>query len=232
MGPCRRRSVRLVDRDRRNGQSWGHWNVSRVGMDNFQSISDVSDLARLPAIRDPPRLERSQWKPCGLGVIAERVAAHCVPGAGVRLVPQPARGAHLPDDGPPRPGRKSRRQASVVMPPAFEGIHLRSGCWGPDWYAYVRLPPPPLRQYLVIVLLFAACYYVLAMDTSCHLDIDSFLDAYYFSLETLATVGYGACVLCGKRPGTTRRLTVACCALGAWQALRMSFSGSALRPWS
>lgn len=50
--------------------------------------------------------------------------------------------------------------------------------------------PTPV-QYLLIVLAFAAIYMGIAADSNCGMEISSLLEAYYFSLETMATVGYG-----------------------------------------
>lgn len=41
------------------------------------------------------------------------------------------------------------------------------------------------------MLAFAAIYMGIAADSNCGMEIDSLLEAYYFSLETMATVGYG-----------------------------------------
>lgn len=46
-------------------------------------------------------------------------------------------------------------------------------------------------SYLLIVLAFAFMYMGIAADSNCGMEIDSLLEAYYFSLETMATVGYG-----------------------------------------
>lgn len=42
-------------------------------------------------------------------------------------------------------------------------------------------------QYLCIVMIFAALYLALAQDQSCRLNLDTFLDGYYFSLETMVS---------------------------------------------
>ncbi len=52
-------------------------------------------------------------------------------------------------------------------------------------------------QYLLIVLAFAAIYVGIAADGSCGMEIDSLIDGYYFSLETMVSACLRACVAGG-----------------------------------
>lgn len=47
-----------------------------------------------------------------------------------------------------------------------------------------------LGGYMLIILLFASIYYVIGIKMDCHMNISHFLDAFAFSLETMATIGY------------------------------------------
>ena len=48
-----------------------------------------------------------------------------------------------------------------------------------------------LTSYLLIVLFFAVGYYWISMHYGCHLEIRTFSESFVFSLETMATIGYG-----------------------------------------
>jgi len=52
-------------------------------------------------------------------------------------------------------------------------------------------------QYLLIVLAFAAIYVGIAANGSCGMEIDSLIDGYYFSLETMVSACLRACVAGG-----------------------------------
>jgi hypothetical protein len=48
-----------------------------------------------------------------------------------------------------------------------------------------------LLAYFLVVLLFASQYYYISTVYGCHMGIKTFMEAFLFSLETMATVGYG-----------------------------------------
>jgi hypothetical protein len=48
-----------------------------------------------------------------------------------------------------------------------------------------------LVAYITVVFVYAVLYIFYGEVFGCNLDVDSFMDAYFFSLETMATIGYG-----------------------------------------
>lgn len=48
-----------------------------------------------------------------------------------------------------------------------------------------------LMAYMTIVFVYAVLYIFYSEVFGCNLDVDGFVDAYFFSLETMATIGYG-----------------------------------------
>lgn len=48
-----------------------------------------------------------------------------------------------------------------------------------------------LTGYIVLILIFAAIYFVISIEYGCNMGLDSFQEAFMFSLETMATIGYG-----------------------------------------
>ncbi len=45
--------------------------------------------------------------------------------------------------------------------------------------------------YIIAVALFAGAYRLISSFYDCNLDVENMVDAYFFSLETMTTVGYG-----------------------------------------
>ncbi len=48
-----------------------------------------------------------------------------------------------------------------------------------------------LFAYFLVVVVFAAIFYFISMTYDCNMGLGTFIDAFMFSLETMATVGYG-----------------------------------------
>ena len=57
----------------------------------------------------------------------------------------------------------------------------------PTWRSVSLL----LLAYFLVVVVFAAVFYCISVTYDCNLGLNSFADAFLFSLETMATVGYG-----------------------------------------
>eukprot|EP00946_MAST-07B_sp_MAST-7B-sp1_P003694 g3694.t1 len=103
------------------------------------------------------------------------------------------------------PGRRARRAASRLLPRGA-AFHQSSGqlkiarrnrvralARGSDYHNIIHLSTWKVvvimtAAYFILTVGFAVPYYLISDD--CGLEMDSFLDAMYFSIETMMTIGY------------------------------------------
>jgi potassium inwardly-rectifying channel subfamily J len=76
------------------------------------------------------------------------------------------------------------------------GLEWRS-LYSRDWFhSLVNAPTARivtilLSVYLIIIIFFSALYYIISRKYGCNLMLGNFLESFLFSLETMATIGYG-----------------------------------------